>query len=444
MKFLTFGIIGCVALLVVLPVTGPASAEDKLIASDENSWDIFGFTTAIDGDTAVIGAHGNDDDGEASGSAYIFEWDNAGGEWVEITKLTASDAAEEDKFGYSVAISGDIVVVGAYLGDDVNVDTGSAYVFYRDQGGADAWGEVAKLTASDSEFEDWFGIVVANDGDTAVVGAQWADGAETNSGAAYIFERDAGGPDNWGEVVILTASDTSQDAIFGHSVSINGQTVIVGADRDGEGGIDSGAAYVFYRDHGGPGVWGEVTKLMADDAAAEARFGISAAIDGDLVVVGAFRDDGGAILDSGSAYLFDRNLGGADAWGQLAKLMASDGVEDDRFGLAVAIRGATAIVGSGYHDSAAENAGAAYIFNRDYGGPNTWGEALKLTASDAEIDDIFGNKGVSFSAGRALIGAYWDDSAMGMNSGSAYVFHIPFFADGFESGDTDMWDSTTP
>jgi len=444
MKFSILGIIGCVALFMVLPATGPASAEDKLIASDENSWDIFGFATAIDGDTAVIGAHGNDDDGNASGSAYIFEWDDAGGAWLEITKLTASDASAEDAFGYSVAISGDIVVVGAYLGDDVSADTGSAYVFYRDQGGADAWGEVAKLTASDSELEDWFGFTVAIDGDTALVGAQWADGVGTDTGVAYIFERDAGGFDNWGEVVILTASDASQEAKFGHAVGYSGNTAIVGAHSDAEGGIDSGAAYVFYRDHGGPGAWGEVTKLTADDAVAEAHFGVSAAIDGDVVVLGAFRDDGGAILDSGSAYLFDRNLGGADAWGQLAKLTASDAAEDDRFGFAVAIHGATAIVGSGNHDAAAENAGAAYVFNRDYGGAGAWGEAVKLMASDAAIDDSFGEKGVSFSAGRALIGAYWADGAMGMNSGAAYVYHIPFFADGFESGDTDMWDSVTP
>ena len=440
MKGSTLGIIGCVALLVVLPVTGPASAEDKLTASDEWSYDIFGFATAIDGDTAVIGAHGNDDNGNASGSAYIFEWDDATGTWIEIAKLTASDAGGLDNFGYSVAISGDIVVVGALYGDDVSADTGGAYVFYRDQGGPDTWGEVTKLTASDSEFEDWFGFSVAIDGDSILVGAQWADGAETNSGAAYIFERDTGGLDNWGEVVILTASDTSEDAHFGHAVAISGETVIVGATGDSGAGLKSGAAYIFSRDHGGPGVWGEVTKLTADDAATEALFGVSAAIDGDLVVVGAFRDDGGALLDSGSAYLFDRNLGGADAWGQLTKLTASDGAEDDQFGLAVAIRGATAIVGSGYHDSAAVDAGAAYVFNRDYGGAGAWGEAVKFTASDAAIDDWFGQKGVSFSAGRAVIGAYADDGPMGTNSGSAYVFHIPFFADGFESGNTNMWD----
>jgi len=435
---------GIFLFLCGILIAGPAGAEDKLTASDEWSYDLFGYATAIDGDTAVIGAHGNDGAYPNTGAAYIFEWDDATGEWVETTILIASDAGEQDKFGCSVAISGDIVVVGAWVDDGVSVDSGSAYVFYRDQGGPDAWGEVVKLTASDPEFEDWFGLAVAIDGDTVVVGAQWADGTETNSGAAYVFERDAGGPDNWGEVVILTASDESQDALFGHAVFFSGDTVIVGAHGDGEGGIESGAAYVFSRDHGGPGVWGEVTKLTADDAAAEARFGYSVAIDGDLVVAGAYLDDGDAILDSGSAYLFDRNLGGADAWGQLAKLTASDGAEGDRFGQAVAIRGATAIVGSGRHDSAAVDAGAAYVFNRDYGGTNAWGEAVKLVASDAAIDDWFGASGVSFSTGRALIGAYADDGPMGTNSGSAYVFHIPFFADGFESGTTDGWDSASP
>jgi hypothetical protein len=443
MKFSTFGIIGCVALFMVLPATGPASAEDKLTASDEWSYDYFGYVTAIDGDTAVIGAHGNDDDGSASGSAYIFQWDNVGGVWLEITKLTASDAAEQDKFGYAVTISGDIVVVGAYEDDDGSVDCGSAYVFYRDQGGSDAWGEVVKLTASDAELEDWFGNAAAIDGDTVVVGARWADGAEADSGAAYIFERNAGGPDNWGEVAILTASDASENGNFGQSVSINGQTVIVGADHDGEGGIDSGAAYVYYRDHGGPDAWGEVTKLMADDAAAEARFGVSAAIDGDLVVVGAFLDDGGAILDSGSAYLFDRNLGGPDTWGQLTKLVPSDAAEEDHAGTSVAIRGGTVVVGSKWHDAVADKAGAAYIFDRNRGGVDVWGEVIKLTASDGDVEDYLG-KGIAVDDGRVIIGAYGDDGPMGLNSGSVYVFGTPFFVDGFEDGTTDSWDSVTP
>jgi len=188
MKLSTLGIIGCVTLFMVLPATGPVSAEDKLTASDEWSYDYFGYVTAIDGDTAVIGAHGNDDDGSNSGSAYIFQWDNVGGVWLEITKLTASDAAEQDKFGHTVTISGDIVVVGAYEDDDGSVDCGSAYVFYRDQGGADAWGEVVKLTASDGDVEDFLGKAIAVDDGRVIIGAYGDDGPMgLNSGSVYVF-----------------------------------------------------------------------------------------------------------------------------------------------------------------------------------------------------------------------------------------------------------------
>ncbi len=443
MARMTLVIIVCLAFFVALGAAVPVHGEDKLTASDEWSYDIFGFTTAIDGDTAVIGAHGNDDDGNNSGSAYIFQWDDISGAWVEVTKLTASDASALDNFGYSVGISGDIVVVGVLNGDNVTADTGTAFVFYRDQGGPDAWGEVTKLTASDSEADDWFGFSVAIDGTTVAVGAQYADGTETDSGAVYIFERDAGGPDNWGQVRIVTASDPSQDDQFGHSCSLNGDTLIVGAISDDESGANSGAAYVFDRDQGGPDAWGEVIKLMAGDAAADDSFGVSVSLDGDLAVVGAFGDDDGTILDAGSAYIFDRNLGGPDAWGQLTKLMATNTAEGDKFGLALALRGFTLVVGAGNNDSAAVDAGAAYVFTRDYGGANAWGEMIKITASDAASEDWFGQKGISLTAGRALIGAYGDDGPMGTNSGSAYLFDVPIFIDDFESGNTDWWSSAS-
>lgn len=435
--------VSCLAVLLLGCCVFPAGAEEKLIASDEWSWDIFGFSAGLDGDTAVIAAPGNDDHGAASGSAYIFQWDAPTGTWVEVTKLTASDAAVDDHFGQHVAISGDIVVVGAIYDDLVVGDEGAAYVFYRDQGGADNWGEVAKLTASDAALDDWLGCSVAIDGSRVVVGAQMADGAGTNSGKAYVFDRDAGGPDNWGEVKILTASDAAADATFGRSVAVSGDTVIVGAHHDAAGGTDSGAAYVFDRDQGGAGAWGEVAKLGAADAAAGAFFGVSVAIDTHFVLVGAFGDSVTA-FESGAAYLFERDLGGPDNWGELTKLVPSDAAAEDRAGNSVDIRGGTVVVGAGWHDSVADKAGAAYIFDRNRGGADAWGEVMKLTASDGAVDDLLGHAGISIGDGHVMLGAYGVDGAMGTNSGVEYVFDVPLFADWFEDGTTDYWDSTTP
>jgi FG-GAP repeat len=442
------GIVVFGALVVMLLLVNPVAAEQKLWASDPWGWNVFGYAAAIDGDTAVVGSYAYDELGPPTvsdvGSAYIFQWNDVTGAWVEVAQLFASDAAEGDFFAIDVAISGDIVVVGAY-GDDHSVDDGgSVYVFYRDQGGPGAWGEVAKLVASDAGLEDRFGSSVDLEGSTVVVGAPFADGAGSDRGKAYVFEKDAGGLDNWGEVKILTASDAADGARFGYSATVGGDTVVVGAFLDPEGGVDSGAAYVFDRDQGGVGLWGQVTKLTATDAAAGARFGFSASIDADLVVIGADRDSG-TVNEGGAAYLFDRNLGGPDAWGERTKLVPSDAAAEDNAGSTVGIFGDFIVVGSGYHDAVADDAGAAYVYSRNTGGPDTWGEYQKIVASDGVLGDRFGHKGVAVGRDWMVVGAYRVDGGTPTTPecGAAYVFYIPIFADGFESGTTDSWSAVT-
>jgi hypothetical protein len=161
---------------------------------------------------------------------------------AQAAQLTASDAEDEDYFGGSVAISGDTAVVGAYEEDGAGSNRGAAYVFERNQGGADSWGQVTKLTASDAENDDYFGFSVAISGDTVVVGAYDEDGAVINRGAAYVFERNQGGLDKWGEVTKLTASDAETGDRFGRSVAISGDTAIVGAYTEDGGGSWRGAA----------------------------------------------------------------------------------------------------------------------------------------------------------------------------------------------------------
>ncbi|MEP7272317.1 MAG: FG-GAP repeat protein, partial [Acidobacteriota bacterium] len=221
--------------------------------------------------------------------------------FTEVRKLTASDRATGDNFGWSVGISGDTVVVGAIL----ESSKGAAYVFERNKGGADNWGEVKKLTASDGATSDFFGSSVGISVDTVVVGANRDD---TFKGSAYIFGRNKGGADNWGEVRKLTASDGAANDEFGFAVGISVDTVVVGAYRDD---TFKGSAYIFERNTGGADLWGEVRKLTASDGAGGDFFGISIGISVDTVVVGASGDDAA----KGSAYIFERNRGGADLWG---------------------------------------------------------------------------------------------------------------------------------
>jgi len=173
----------------------------------------------------------------------VFQRDEGGaGNWGQVTKLTASDAQTADFFGDSVAVSGDTAVVGADLEDAGGDDAGAAYVFQRDQGGVDNWGEVRKLTASDAQAGDRFGIRVAASGDTAVVGAYLESAGGEFAGAAYVFQRNEGGADNWGEAKKLTASDAQAGAVFGFSVAVSGDTAVVGAPSESEAGSVAGAA----------------------------------------------------------------------------------------------------------------------------------------------------------------------------------------------------------
>jgi hypothetical protein len=402
----------------------------KLTASNATDGGIFGGSVSISGDTAVVGAELEDGAGTDRGAAYVFDRNSGGADnWGEVAELTASDAQEDDWFGRFVAISGDTVVVGAYREDGAGTNRGAAYVFDRDNGGTDAWGEVAKLTAADAEDHDNFGTSAAISGNTVVIGASGEDGAGTYRGAAYIFERNTGGADNWGQLTKLTASDTADLDLFGNSVAISSDTIVVGAYRKAGAGANRGAAYVFDRDNGGTDAWGEVAKLTPSDAADDDGFGYSVAISGDTIVVGAYQEDG-AGTDHGAAYVFDRNVNGADAWGQVTKLAASDGADDDEFGYSVAISGDTVVVSTPDEDGAGTDRGAAYVYTRNTGGADAWGEAAKLTASDAADDDWFGYS-IAISGDAVVVGAPGEDG-LGTARGAAYVFER-------NTGGADAW-----
>jgi hypothetical protein len=276
----------------------------------------------------------------------------------ELLKRIASDAEDGDTFCNSVAISGDYVVVGAMMEDAAGTDRGAAYIFARNQDGLDAWGEVAILTASNAEDGDYFGRSVAISGDYVVVSANKEDGAAgTDRGAAYVFDRNFGGPDAWGEAAILTASDTQDGDEFGCSVSIGGDFVVVGADHEDGAGTDRGAAYVFDRNQDGPDTWGEAVKLTALDAEDGDLFGWSVAISSDSVVIGApYEGDVG--VDLGAAYVYHQTQG--ILW-KLTALDAEDG-DLFGYSVSVSINGDYVVVGAPFEDSTGTDLGAVYIY----------------------------------------------------------------------------------
>ena len=207
----------------------------KLLASDGAAGDVFGFEVAVSGDTAVVGAFRDDDKGTESGSAYVFV--RSGTTWTQQAKLLASDGAAGDEFGFSVAVSGDTAVVGAFRDDDKGTESGSAYVFVRS---GTTWTQQAKLLASDGRLFDIFGISIAVSGDTVVVGASFDDDNGSASGSAYVFARSG---TTWTQQAKLLASDGAFFDTFGTSVAVSGDTAVVGAFRDDDKGTDSGSAW---------------------------------------------------------------------------------------------------------------------------------------------------------------------------------------------------------
>ena len=321
--------------------------SQKILASDGFSYDTFGCAVAISDSYAVVGAQLDDDVALNAGSVYILKLENEN--WVETTKLTASDGAEEDHFGSSVGIYGDYVVIGASLDDDRGENSGSAYVFHRE---GDAWIQQAKLLASDGEIDDRF-EEVAISCDNLIVGA-WGDKDQGDlTGSAYIFRREG---NTWVEDSKLVASDAAGGDQFGIDVSIFEGSVIVGAYAHDGAGENSGAAYIFHKEATG---WVETTKLTASDAAAYDDFGISVSIVGNYAMVGADVTDGQG-ENSGTAYLYGRDN---STWTEVMKLNAGDAEPYDYFGISVAMSANTLLVGAGGDDDKGFDAGAAYVFD---------------------------------------------------------------------------------
>lgn len=252
----------------------------RLIPSDRQAGQRFGYSVSVSGNVAVVSAREDSDNGQSAGAAYVFRFN--GSQWTEEQKLVASDGAADDQFGFAVCVSGDVAIISAYADDDLGISSGSAYIF-RFVGGQ--WVEEQKLLASDGASNDFFGRSVSIDGNVAIVGSALDDDIEDNSGSAYIFRFNG---NQWVEDQKLLASDGAQDDNFGSSVSVSGDMAAVGAYRGDGVGVDTGSAYVYVFDGG---QWSEVRELQADDGAAEDEFGFTVGVSSHVVFVGAPGDD---------------------------------------------------------------------------------------------------------------------------------------------------------
>ena len=351
-----------------------------LIPSDSTASDYFGKSVSISGDYAIVGADGSDPGSlSRAGAAYIFKKDTSGTGWTQQAKLVASDKTAYDYFGGSVSISGDYAIVGAD-GQDPNGQSsaGAAYIFKRS---GSSWYQEAKLVASDAAYADSFGSGVSISGDYVIVGAYREDpSGVSNAGSAYIFERSG---TLWPQQGKLVANDTAASDQFGRSVSISGGYAIVGAGfADPNGVSTAGAAYVFVRtttttSTSTTTTWSQQAKLTASDKAVNDIFGGSVSISSTgYAIVGASSADPNGISGGGAAYIFKRSLRRTFfgsyyyIWYQQAKLISPNIGSGDYFGSSVSIDGDRAVAGATREYVNSVRGGAGHVFKRDANG--TW------------------------------------------------------------------------
>ena len=437
-------------------------------ASNTEIGDGFGGAVAIDGDTFAVGAtredsaaagiNGDESDNAAvnAGAVYVFHKD-AAGTWAQEAFLKGSTPGAGHAFGHAIALSGDTLAVSApgedssatgIDGDETDTgaqDSGAVYVFVRDSTGI--WTQQAYIKASNTAAFDGFGTALALDGDTLAVGAHLEDSAATgvdgddtddtsaDAGAVYVFTRDVGGA--WTQQAYIKASNTDPGDVFGQTVALSADTLVVGAPGESSraSGIDgnenqnndagAGAAYVFVRD--AMDVWTQQAYVKASNTDAGDEFGTSISLDDDTLVVGAPREDSGAVgvngfenddrtLNAGAAYVFVRDEAGD--WSQQAYIKASNSGSEDRFGSAIVNNGEFLAV-SAREDSSATNfngdqadntmatAGAVYLYERDLAG--VWVQTSYIKAPNTAAADNFGYS-LALTDAALLIGADLEDS----------------------------------
>jgi hypothetical protein len=399
-----FKFLSCFALIVTCQSYGK---QQKLLPNDGKAGDNFGYSVAIDGTTALVGAHKADNkNAEDSGAAYIYSLGSRG--WQQQAKLIAEPAYTDDTLGGNVALKNNMAMLGVIRRDDKGKDAGAVFAFERK---TNSWSQKQILTAIDAKAGDTFGQSIALTERFLVIGAPHSDTPHKDSGSAYVYLRNK---DAWQFQAKLTAKDGAAGDLFGISIAIHNDTILVGADLNDEQAEKAGAVYAYTFDGK---QWNHQAKLMAKDGANTDIFGVRVALYGDTALISARRDDiEGVGVDAGSAYIFERTK---NKWIQTQKLVAPDGKADDRFARGVALYEETALISAMHHDAIGNNTGALYVFKKQQG---QWRYTSKMMASDGMPEDRFGWN-VALTNKTAIIAAPQRDDN-GNESGAAYVLDL--------------------
>jgi len=393
---------------------GSIWSGQKVVIDDGAQGDFFGWSVAIDGRTALVGAYGTTVNGqEQQGAVYVFTESN--GIWTQTAKLIADDGRRFDIFGSAVALSGDVAAIGAYQS---NLSVGAVYVF---TGSGSLWSQKAKLTADDGVRGDCLGWSVAVSPAGVLAGAPFAvvDGIEV--GAVYAFGANGG---NWSQTQKVLADNGEIGDFFGDAIAMDGTIAVIGADSASASAQQQGAAYVFDATGGN---WIQKTELTSDDGASFDSFGRFVAISGSTIFVGApyAAIEGNAF--EGAAYVFEGNGG---TWGQTQKLTASDGMASGYFGWSVAVSGTTALIGANSYSNQT-NPGLVYKFDKTGA---AWAQTQEIASGDGTGVDLFGWS-LALDGTNAVIGEPFAE-VHGVFAQGATYFYAPasdaIFANGFD------------
>jgi hypothetical protein len=361
--------------------------------------------------------------------------------FVQAAELTASDATNKEEVGASVSISGNTVVAGA-PGCSGCGFIGAAYVFTMPAGGWANMTQTAKLTASDGTANNQFGFAVSIDGNTIAVGAH---GDNKSRGAVYVFVQPADGWIDTTETAKLTGSDSQSGDILGRSVSISGSTVVAGAPQATVGTVkDQGAAYLFVEPFAGWVNATETAKLTAAGGVKYGQLGYSVGIDGNTAVAGAPSPVPGKIASAGIAYLFVEPAAGWASMTQTAALTGSDSRLGDRLGNYVSVSGNTVVAGAPLNTPGSKlQQGAAYVFVEPFAGWANATQTAKLTSSDGVRKSYFG-RSVSISGSQIVVGAPNETVDSNPGEGTVYEFDEPAngWADMTETAELDVTSGT--
>ena len=385
--------------LVLAIATAPAAAQElaKLVASDGMHDDYFGREVDMSGTTILVGAP-RDDNGD--GAVYVYEQRGGPSQWVETTKLVLDASfVGRGRFGQAIDIEGDLAAITSEYG---------AYIYHRNASDPNSWNYATELIAPGaSGVHSGFGDAVALKGDRAIVG-------DRSAGSAVVFDRNHGGTDQWGMVQTLMPSDGFSG--FGYSVAIDRDVAVIGAPYHDGAGDNAGAAYAFQFD----GTWQETQMLLGTDTGAGDRFGASVAVDGNTVASAA-EDDRVPVSVGGAVYVYERD-GVVQPWLQTAEIHQDNAQPYDTMGTGLALEGDIIVAGAPGVDDRGAISGAVFVFGRDVGGQDNWGQIARLTASDGGEEDRLGTQ-LGLSGELIAAGAYYHPNYS--ERGAVYVFPVP-------------------